>query len=170
MSKRTPIWQNRIIGYFEKPANQFKANSLNWKIHSNNQRLALSGVLSEIGWVTGVIENRQSGNLLDGHARIEEALSKNPEMLIPYLQVDLSEEEERKILAVLDPIGNLAQTDADKLFELKNLLQFDDEILSGLLDNLTVDLTVPDFKEFTEEVEKEVEYLECPKCQHRFPK
>ncbi len=29
---------------------------------------------------------------------------------------------------------------------------------------------VPDFKEYTEDVENEVQYIECPECNHRFPK
>ena len=28
----------------------------------------------------------------------------------------------------------------------------------------------PEFKEYTEDVEQEVHYIECPECNHRFPK
>ena len=28
----------------------------------------------------------------------------------------------------------------------------------------------PEFKEYTEDVEQEVQYIECPECNHRFPK
>ena len=30
--------------------------------------------------------------------------------------------------------------------------------------------TAPEFKEYTEDVENEVQYIECPECSHRFPK
>ena len=29
---------------------------------------------------------------------------------------------------------------------------------------------VPEFKEYTEDVENEVQYIECPQCKHSFPK
>jgi DNA modification methylase len=41
--------------------------------------------------VGAVLENVTTGNLIDGHARIEEVLSKDEETPIPYLKVELSE-------------------------------------------------------------------------------
>lgn len=29
---------------------------------------------------------------------------------------------------------------------------------------------IPEFKEYTEDVENEVQFIECPECNHRFPK
>jgi len=60
------VWQNRIVGYFEKPARDFNFNPKNWRTHGELQKNAISDVLSEIGWVTGVIENEVTGNLIDG--------------------------------------------------------------------------------------------------------
>ena len=57
-------------------------------------------------------------NLIDGHARVEEALKLGEDPPVPYLQVDLTEAEEKEILALLDPIGALATTDTEKLQEL----------------------------------------------------
>ena len=43
---------NRVVGYAEKPAKEFKFNPYNWRQHGNLQRSALNSVLSRIGWVT----------------------------------------------------------------------------------------------------------------------
>ena len=77
-------------------------------------------MLGDVGWVQGVIENKRTGNLIDGHARIEEVLWNDPRQRVPYLQVDLSEAEERAVLATLDPIGAMAEVDpaaVDLLFQ-----------------------------------------------------
>lgn len=135
-NKKKQLWNNRIIGFAEKPAKEFKFNPGNWRIHSDKQRRAINSVLTEIGWVTGVIENVRSGNLIDGHARIEEALKHDPDVLVPYLKVDLSPEEEKKILAVLDPIGDLATPDSEKLQEILDSVQFADDSLADIISNL----------------------------------
>jgi DNA modification methylase len=101
----------RITGFETKPAASFQFNPLNWRRHGDVQRDALRTMLGDVGWVQGVIENRRTGNLIDGHARIEEALRDDPKQLVPYLVVDLSPAEERAVLATLDPIGALAEVD-----------------------------------------------------------
>lgn len=126
-------WQNRIVGYDTKPANQFTANPLNWRTHPNVQREALRGLLGEVGWVGAVLENKRTGNVVDGHARIEEALSKDENAPIPYLLVDLSEEEERLVLASFDPISALANSDKERLELLLKDLSSSSEAVDSLL-------------------------------------
>lgn len=113
-------WKNRIVGHGEQAASQFMANPLNWRIHPKAQREALTGVLSEVGWVQSVIVNRTTGNVVDGHARIEEALKLGDETPVPFVEVELSEEEEKQVLLTLDPISAMAA--ADKA-NLESLLQ-----------------------------------------------
>lgn len=113
-------WRNRIVGHGEKPASEFTFNPLNYRRHPPEQREAVRRILGLVGWVTEVIENRRTGNLIDGQARIEEALRQDPEQLIPYTIVDLTLEEEKAVLATLDPITGLAETDqatVDQLLE-----------------------------------------------------
>jgi hypothetical protein len=165
-----PRFKNRIVGHGEKPAAEFRFNPLNWRRHPESQEAALREILSSVGWVTGVIENARTGNLIDGHGRIEAALKIEPQTLIPFTRVDLSEDEERKILALFDPIGGLAVADEDKLWELLESISFEDQSLNSLVENLREPMRLPEIKEYTEEIESEVEFIECPKCQHRFPK
>jgi hypothetical protein len=135
--KKTTTWQNRIVGHGERPAKEFKFNPDNWRLHSELQKNAISAILAEIGWVTGVIVSVRSGLLIDGHARLEEALKLGPDTPVPYIEVDLSEDEEKKILAVLDPIGAMATADTEKLQEIFDSIEFSSmdltNIVSGLL-------------------------------------
>ena len=108
-------WKNRIVGHGEQAASQFLANPNNWRIHPKAQREALTGVLGEVGWVQSVIVNRTTGHVLDGHARIEEALKLGDETPVPFVEVELTEDEERKILLTLDPISAMAAADKAQL-------------------------------------------------------
>lgn len=110
-------YRNRIVGYGEESIDQVQFNPKNWRIHPQGQQDALHGVLSEVGWVQNVIVNRNTGNLIDGHARVMLA-DRNEEKTVPVTYVDLSESEEALILASLDPIAALAATDKEKLEEL----------------------------------------------------
>ena len=170
MSKTT--FQNRIIGYDVKSADQFQAHPLNWRKHPQKQRAAVNASLRELGWVAAVIENVRTGNLIDGHERVWQALDKNEP--VPYLKVDLSEEEERLALATFDAITGMAETDAAKLDELVREVNTGEAALQEMLAELavTAGLQAPDveFKEYDESVENDVEWHECPSCGHKWPK
>jgi DNA modification methylase len=88
-----------------------------------------------VGWVQQVMVNQRTGYVVDGHARIEEALSRN-EPTVPVLYVDLSAEEEALVLATLDPIGAMATADTERLRELLAELVVDDAGLLALLGDL----------------------------------
>jgi len=126
----------RITGFETKKASAFKFNPLNYRRHGEAQRDALRTMLGVVGWVQGVIENKRTGNLIDGHARIEEALRDDPDQAVPYLVVDLSEAEEKAVLATLDPIGAMADIDQaalDLLFREAVLgMPGLEELLTGL--------------------------------------
>ena len=109
-----PEWRNRIIGHGVQPASEFLANPDNWRLHPPEQREALSGALNEVGWVQEVIVNTVTGHLVDGHERVWQALH-NDDAMVPYLEVELSPEEEAYALATLDPIGAMAKADKEKL-------------------------------------------------------
>ena len=79
--------------------------------------------------------NRRTGFVVDGHARVALAISRN-EPSVPVLYVDLSPEEEALVLATLDPIGAMATTDEAKLNELLADVTVDDAGLLRLLGNL----------------------------------
>lgn len=141
-------FRNRIVGSGSESPDQLVANPLNWRIHPRAQQDALLGSLDTVGWVQQVLVNQRTGNLVDGHARVEQALSRG-EAQIPVLYVDLAPEEEALVLATLDPIAAMAATDEAKLRELLADVSVDNAGLSALLGDLAPDgpkvgLTDPD--------------------------
>jgi hypothetical protein len=137
--RRAPKFRIRIVGFDQKPASEFTFNPLNYRRHGEVQREALRLMLGQVGWVQGVIENERTGNLIDGHARIEEAQRDDPKQLVPYLRVDLSPAEEKAVLATLDPLAGLAEIDPESLEKLYN------ETIADMpeLDDLLADLRAP---------------------------
>lgn len=139
--------QNRIIGYDTKPASWFLANPNNWRIHPKFQQEALKVVLSSVGWVQDVIVNKRMGEewgddryvetLVDGHLRVLIALQEGDDTEVPLKYVDLSPEEEHIILASLDPVGAMAQTDRELVGNLLAQIDSEDSRVVDLIDDLS---------------------------------
>lgn len=124
-------WRNRIVGSGVVPADELLANPRNWRTHGGAQRNAIRGSLAEVGWVQQVIVNRTTGHVVDGHARVEEALTLGE--AVPVLYVELTDAEEALVLATLDPISAMAGTDRVQLTELLAEVRVDDAGLARLL-------------------------------------
>ena len=60
---------------------------------------------------------------------------------MPAVWVDLKPSEERLILATLDPIASMAETDAATLTRLLDELAVDDQALATMLDGLRTSIT-----------------------------
>jgi len=134
----TTAWRNRIVEHGEEDPTQLLANPDNWRMHPATQREALRGSLSELGWIDTVLVNRTTGHVVDGHARVEEAISKG-EATVPVTYVELSEDEERLALATFDPITAMASADEDKLRVLLGSVTSEDDGLRALLASLAGD-------------------------------
>jgi DNA modification methylase len=113
-------WRSRIVGEGEEDAGQLLANPANWRIHSGQQQKALGAVLDEVGWVQRVIVNRRTGHVVDGHLRVALAIRKGEK--VPVVYIDVSEDEERLILATIDPLSAMAGTDEDLLAALRGAM------------------------------------------------
>jgi DNA modification methylase len=133
MSKSEPAapWANRIVAHGEEPPADLLPNPLNWRVHGTTQQGVLADVLGEVGLVQSVIVNRTTGHLIDGHLRVELAKAQG-QPTIPVVYVELSEDEERVILASLDPITAMAGADKEVLAEL--LAGIENQDLAELLD------------------------------------
>lgn len=136
MTTKNPF-TNRIINYGTKPADQFQANPANYRTHPQKQRDAVQASLRELGWIGVVVENRQTGQLIDGHERVWQALANNED--VPYIEVDLSPEEERLALAIFDPITYMAETDAEILDALLREVNTGEAALQELLAEMAED-------------------------------
>ncbi len=145
--QETP-WRSRITGYGTESPTQLLANPWNARRHPGPQRDAIRGSLRTVGWVAGVTVNVQTQHVVDGHLRIEEAISHG-EPTVPVTYVDLTEEEERLVLAVFDPISAMATYDSEALAALLTDLSANDRGLDALLADLAgseprVGMTDPD--------------------------
>lgn len=131
-----PLWNNRIVKYGQQPADQFLAHPDNARRHPAAQRDALRGSFDALGIYAPVIVSSITGHVIDGHARIEECLSRDDQMLVPYIEVDLSEEEEALALASFDWITQMATYDRDALDSLLQHVDTDNAALQVMLDGL----------------------------------
>lgn len=136
MSTTSP-WAQRIVETGTSDPSELVANPANWRQHPLQQREALGELLDRVGWVAHVVVNRRTGHLVDGHLRAQLAAERH-ETEVPTLYVDLSEAEERLVLASLDPLGALAVPDVDQLRTLLASLEplGDADQLNGVLDDL----------------------------------
>ena len=132
---KTGALRSRIVGEGAEKPDQLLANPSNWRRHPKEQQDALEGLLREVGWVQRVIVNRATGHIVDGHLRVELALRRN-EPSVPVVYVDLTEAEEKIVLAAIDPIGGLATTDQAMLDQLLDSVDAQDADLAAFLAGL----------------------------------
>lgn len=161
----SPAWRSRITRHADVDPSSLSSNPANWRTHPKHQADALAGVLSEVGYVQSVIVNERSGRIVDGHLRVALAVER-AELTVPVVYVDLSDDEERLILATLDPIGALAETDTAALSALLDGLAPTADGLAGLLASLRPEIPVEpeppaEFPSFGHDIEVE---HRCPSC------
>jgi hypothetical protein len=136
-------YRDRIIGTVRVRGDRLLPHPKNWRMHPENQRDAMRGVLADLGVarsLTGVPADpaalaearslktpaerrawaeafeRGTGDilLLDGHLRAEEIRDQ----ALPVELLDLDEREQAELLATFDPIGDLATMDRGKFLDL----------------------------------------------------
>jgi hypothetical protein len=120
-------WHNR---------EELEDNPKNWRQHPSAQLLALRDIIAEVGWAGALLYNERTGRLIDGHAR--KKVAKKGEK-VPVLVGSWTEEEERKILLTLDPIGSMAAADRTALDELIASVRFESPALGAVLEQLAGD-------------------------------
>lgn len=91
-------------------------NPDNWKHHPAEQVASIDGLLGAVGWAGALLFNERTGKLLDGHARRDLAASRGES--VPVLVGDWTEDQEKLILAYLDPTGWTSVADRSKLNQL----------------------------------------------------
>ncbi len=170
--------RDRIKELRRVKASELLPNPKNWRQHPAAQADALRGVLAEIGYADALIAYVPSdyyqpdGNgklmLIDGHLRAD----TTPDQEVPVLVLDVTDEEADKILLTLDPLAGMAEAGEAELAALLASVETDNEALQTLLAEMADEIGSPnvEFKEYDESVANEVEYHECPQCNHKWPK
>ena len=109
-----------------------RLNPHNWRVHPEAQLKALRAMIGQVGYAGAVLLNETTGNLIDGHARVQSAPEGES---LPVLVGRWTAEQERQILVSLDPLAAMAQADSEKLAELTAGMEFDGD-LAGLAEQL----------------------------------
>lgn len=136
-------WKNRIVGTDEVPPEQLLANPMNFRRHSRDQQDAMAAILEDVGWVSEVIVNQETGHVVDGHMRVELAMRQGAPT-VPVRYVRLTQEEESKILATFDPISGMAFVDKDALRDLLGEVpDVDDDRMTTLFGKLSREAAPP---------------------------
>ena len=99
-------------------------------------------MLGRVGWVDDVTVNRRTGRIINGHLRVRMAIERR-EPSVPVRYVDLSEDEERLVLATLDPITGLAVADTAALDELLQQVDAGEGALAELIESVAADAGLP---------------------------
>lgn len=110
-------WKSRIVGHDKLNPIYLVAHPANYKAHPKEQAAQLKAVIDDVGFVRSVTVNRRTSTILDGHLRVALAIQQRQPWIDVEL-VDLTEAEERKVLATMDPLAGLAELDQKKLDEL----------------------------------------------------
>src|SRR5260370_15263747 len=125
--------RDRIAELQRVAARDLVPNPKNWRRHPARQAAALRGVLQEIGYADALLARALPDGrlmLIDGHLRAE----TTPDQLVPVLVLDVDESEADKLLATLDPLAAMAETDKLAFKDLASFVQTDSSELRELLD------------------------------------
>ena len=128
--------RDRIKDFRRVSANLLLPNPKNWRVHNNRQRNALKGILADIGYADALLVRELpdgSLQLLDGHLRAE----TTPNQQVPVLVLDLNDAEADKLLATLDPLAALADTDQTRLDDLLAQIETENVAVQEFLRSLT---------------------------------
>lgn len=109
---------------------ELDSNPSNWRSHPAAQTTALADAIGEVGWAGALLFNEKTQRLIDGHARKELFAGKGK---VPVLVGSWSEEQERLILATLDPLAAMASANVTALDALLKDVATGSEALQEML-------------------------------------
>jgi len=161
-------FENQIVRWDLVPADQLLANPKNYRRHPAPQREALVGSLKELGMIAPVLVNLRTGYLIDGHARVEEIMSVDPERPVPVAYVDISPEQEAKAIAVFDRITDMAQADKETLEELLRQVETQEPGLRELLAEMAEECRLLVAEPGSEDTPAAAAEITCPACGYRW--
>lgn len=127
--------RNRVVGLRTVLASSLQPNASNWRLHPEAQRSALGGLLREVGYASALVARELPDGtlqLLDGHLRRD----LTPDAEVPVLIVDLDDREANLVLATLDPVSRMAETDAAAAIALLDSIAGTDASVMALLETL----------------------------------
>lgn len=116
--------QDRIREFRRVSAAELLPDPRNWRRHPKAQRAALQAVLEKIGFADAVLARENDAGelvLIDGHLRADMVKRQD----IPTLVLDVNEDEAAALLASIDPLAAMAETDSEAWSALLEGMQAD---------------------------------------------
>lgn len=123
-------------------ASELRPNRRNWRTHPQAQRDTLRGVLAEVGYADVLLVRELPDGtleLIDGHLRAE----TTPDVEVPVLVLDLDDAEAAKVLALLDPLAAMAESNDNALAELIADVETENAAVQALLERMIHDPELP---------------------------
>ncbi len=129
--------RDRIKELRRVKASDILPNPANWRTHPKAQQDAMRGILAEVGIADALLvrETPAGLQLIDGHLRADVA----PDSEWPVLVLDVDDREAAKLLATVDPLAAMAETDPEKLEELLRQIDTNSEALQQMLAELAAE-------------------------------
>lgn len=127
--------KSRIVEHRRVKASALRPHPSNWRTHPPEQQVALRASLKEIGFARSLLayEDPEWGlTLIDGHLRQE----IHGNQLVDVEIVDLTRDEAKKLLATVDSVAGLAESDDEKLAALVAEIEAESEEFADLLAQL----------------------------------
>ena len=135
----------------------------NWRRHGEKQQKALARELDRVGFAGAVLTRELPDGrlkLIDGHLRAGVSV----DAVIPALVTDVDEREAAELLATIDPIAMMAETDFEKL--RTQLEMFDDAEMKADVAAVTrLPLPPEEFPAHDEKIDTE---FQCPRCSYKW--
>jgi DNA modification methylase len=116
-------------------ASELVPNPKNWRRHTRAQANVLKGLFAEIGYADALLTRElPDGRLMtiDGHLRAE----TTPDMEVPVLVLDVTEEEADKLLLTLDPLAAMAEGDPAAVEALLETVRTDSRAVASLFERI----------------------------------
>jgi hypothetical protein len=116
-----------------RKASELQENPRNWRDHPRSQVATLEAVIGEVGWAGAALYNETTGRLIDGHLRRKIASKMGKDYEIPVIVGSWTEDQEKILLALFDPISALAQPNKEKLRGLLSAIETRNEQIREVL-------------------------------------
>lgn len=118
-------------------------NYKNWRIHPAHQMEALRRSQERAGWAGALTYNETTGRLINGHARLAQAL-RDQTKAVPVLVGAWTEQAEASLLLTMDPIAALSDQDNEAIRALIETIEIPGEpALERLADQVDLQFREP---------------------------
>lgn len=134
----------KIVDYGMADVESIIFNPDNWRIHPLYQQEMLRGLIDEIGYVDPIKVNVTTGNLVDGHLRVQVVNAMGVKE-IPCVYIEVTEEEEKMLIMAFNTLPDFAAHDPEVLKRLIENTKTENEGILKLMQETSVKFNLDAF-------------------------